>query len=240
MASNPPGKCCTIVNLHEGSPIGKFQTLHGVDTYVTGQENPSTRVVVILSDIFGHNLPNTMLIADKFAQYGNYQVYIPDILMGDIYDADKEDIQTWFVKHPPLKTQDIVETFLKGLRKELSPSFVGLVGYCFGAKYAVQQVGENALGDAVAIAHPSFVAMEEVAAIKKPILISAAETDSIFPADLRHATEEKLANIKARYQIDLYCGTTHGYACRGDLNDPVVKYAAEKTLSDQLFWFSQF
>lgn len=240
MASNPPGKCCTVVNLHEGTPVGEFKALHGVDTYVTGQENPSSRVVVIVTDIFGYNLPNTMLNADKFAKHGNYQVYIPDILMGDIYDPTKETIEAWFGKHPPAKTQQIVETFLKGLREKLSPSFVGLVGYCFGAKYAVQQVGENALADAVAIAHPSFVSMEEVAAIKKPVIISAAEVDSIFPAELRHATEDKLAEIKARYQLDLFCGVSHGFACRGDLSDPLVRYAAEKTLTDQLHWFSQF
>ena len=38
----------------------------------------------------------------------------------------------------------------------------------------------------VPVAHPSFVTIEEVDAIakEKPLLISAAETDSIFPEEL--------------------------------------------------------
>lgn len=242
MASNAPGKCCTEITFHTGETVGTFQTLHGVETYVTGKENPSSRVVVIVTDIYGHNLKNVNLIADKLAKVGKYQVYIPDILKGDPYDATKgfEEFPNWMSNHDPAETQATVERFLKGIHSELSPSFVGLIGYCFGAKYAIQQITEDGLANAAAVAHPSFVTMEEVEAIAKPILISSAEIDQIYPAELRQATEAKLAEIKARYQTDLFSGVSHGYACRGDMSDPQVRYAAEKTLLDQIHWFSMF
>lgn len=240
MASNPPGKCCTILNLHEGSPVGKVETIFGLESYVTGKENPSSRVIVILTDIFGHNLKNVTLIADFLAKEGKYQVYVPDILKGDPYDANKEGLPAWLANHTVEETKDIVGDYLKALHSEISPSFVGLIGYCFGAKFCVGHIAEGGLANVAALAHPSFVTIEDVAAIRKPVLISAAETDTIFTTELRHATEAKLAEIKARYQMDLFSGVEHGYACRGDLTNPVVKYAAEKTLKDQLEWFSLF
>lgn len=242
MASHPPGKCCTEITFHTGETVGTLETLHGVETYVTGKENSSSRVIVILTDVYGHNLKNVNLIADKLAKVGKYQVYIPDILKGDPYDSSKgfEHFPVWMENHDPAETQATVGKFLKGIHNDLSPSFVGLIGYCFGAKYAIQQITKDGPADAAAVAHPSFVTMDEVEAIAKPILISSAETDQIYPPDLRAATEAKLAEIKARYQTDLFSGVSHGYACRGDMNDPLVRYAAEKTLLDQIHWFSMF
>lgn len=238
MASNPPEKCCTFVKFHEGKPIGALKDLHGVETYVVGKDNPSSRVIVILTDIYGHKLVNVQLIADQFAKFGKYQVYIPDILKSDPFDPSKHDLQKWLFAHGPEVTGPIVEKFLKGISAESSSSFVGLIGYCFGAKYAIQQIAKNGLGDSAAVAHPSFVTIEEIAAIKKPLLISAAEVDQIYTTELRHATEAKLAEIKARYQLTMFSGVSHGFSVRGDLSDPVVRYAAEKTLMDQIHWFS--
>lgn len=241
MASNPPGACCIETNFHEGSPIGKHQTVFGLDTYVTGTENSDNRVLVILSDIYGHRYNNTLLVADQLAKLGGYKVYIPDILENDPVPASHGDLGPWLKKHPAEVTRPIVDGFLKSLRERIgSKAFVGVVGYCFGAKYSIQQIAADGYANAAAVAHPSFVTIEEVEQIKKPLLISAAETDPIFTTELRHKTEATLANIKARYQIDLFCGTVHGYAVRGDPKDPVVRYAMSKTIADQVQWFAQF
>lgn len=241
MASNAPGACCLETNFHEGSPIGKFETVFGLPTYVTGASNPESRVIVILSDIYGHDYNNVLLIADQLAKSGKYQVYIPDILKGDPVPSPHGDLGPWLENHTAEITTPIVQGFLSGLREKIgSSAFIGLIGYCFGAKYAIQQIGATGLADAAAVAHPSFVSIEEVEAIKKPLLISAAETDPIFPVELRYQTEASLAKIKAKYQITLFSGVVHGFAVRGDINDADVKYAMEKTVADQLQWFSLF
>ena len=47
--------------------------------------------------------------------------------------------------------------------------------------------------------------------------------------ELRHQTEDELAKLNGvRYQVDLFSGVTHGFAVRGDINNPIVKYAKEK------------
>lgn len=238
MASNPPGECCTSCNIHEGTPFGKYETVHGLDTYVVGDS--SSRLIVILTDIFGYKLNNTLLLADQFSKAG-YKVLIPDILKNDPFDSGKEDLQSWFPRHVPDITKPIVDGFLKALREEVGKNvFIGAVGYCFGAKYAVQHIAEDGVVDVAAIAHPSFVSIEEVAAIKKPIIISAAQTDQIFTTELRHETEAKLVEIGARFQIDLFSGVEHGFAVRGDILNPAVKYSKEKTLADQIKFFSLF
>ncbi|KAL3231751.1 hypothetical protein RNJ44_00286 [Nakaseomyces bracarensis] len=240
MASNPPGKCCFKGFYHEGTPKGTHKDIFGVDSYISG--GSSDRVIVILTDVFGNRLNNILVTADQMAAKG-YQVYIPDILFKDpVVSLDgSTDFNAWLAAHPADKVQSLVTKYLTDLKKELSPKFVGVIGYCYGAKFAVQQINKTSpLADCCAIAHPSFVSMDELAAIDKPLLISAAEEDPIFPAELRHQSEDKLKEIKARYQLDLFSGVSHGFAARGDISDPVVKYAKEKALLDQLHWFDHF
>lgn len=242
MASNPPGPCCFKGFRHEGTSTGSLGDLYGINTYATGSQS-NEKIIVIITDIYGHKFQNTQLIADQLGDAG-YRVYIPDILFGDAIEKldGSVNFNEWLEKHNAVKTKEIVDRFLSGLKDEHSPKFVGVIGHCFGAKYAVQQIhASEGLADVCAIAHPSFITIEEVAAIgTKPLLISAAENDSIFPPELRHQSEAKLQEIGARYQLDLFSGVSHGFAVRGDTSDPVVKYAKEKVLLDQIYWFNHF
>ena len=246
MASNPPGKCCVKGFVHEGKAVGTYEQVFGLDTYVTGTSNsPNDKVIVILTDIYGNRLINTLLNADQFAAAG-YRVYIPDLFDGDyadINDQDRVKLPEWFKRHTPEITKPISDAFVRSIRKEFNPKFLAVVGYCFGAKYAIHQIAAaDGVADCCAVAHPSLVTIEEVAAISKdkPILISAAETDPIFPPELRAQTEAKLKEIGARYQVDLFSGVSHGFSVRGDITNPVVKYAKEKAFCDQVYWFDYF
>ncbi|CAI4055570.1 hypothetical protein SUVZ_01G0140 [Saccharomyces uvarum] len=243
MASHQPGKCCFEGIYHEGTPNGRHEEIFGLDTYVTGSASPEGKVIVIMTDVFGNRFNNILLTADQFASAG-YKVFIPDILFGDPIPLDKPiDRNAWMQRHSPEVTKKIIDGFTKSLKHKYDPKFIGVVGYCFGAKFAVQHINsEEGLANAAAIAHPSFVSIEEIEAIGsgKPLLISAAEEDHIFPADLRHLTEEKLKEIHAIYQIDLFSGVSHGFAARSDITKPAVKYAKEKALLDQIYWFNHF
>ncbi|CUM62992.1 uncharacterized protein PRCAT00000553001 [Priceomyces carsonii] len=245
MASNPPGECCTKFELHEGTPVGKNKTLFGVDTYQVGQENGTDRVLVIFTDIYGKDVTNPLLIADQFAKSGNYNVLIPDILEKDPYDPNAGiELNQWLAKHPADKIKPFLKKYLATLRKEWLPKFVAGVGYCFGGKFVVSEMDHEGSLDAGAIAHPSFVTIDEVKALEKPILISAAEIDSIFTTELRHQTEAELIKLSEskglRFQIDLFSGVSHGFSLKADLKNPAVKYAKEKVFCDQLAFFKQF
>ncbi|CCK70290.1 protein AIM2 KNAG_0E00220 [Huiozyma naganishii CBS 8797] len=248
MASNPPGKCCFKGFYHEGEPKGSFQRVYGLDTYVAqGDTQQPNRVIVVLTDVYGNKLNNVKLIADQLAKGACARVLVPDILKGDeITDlSGNVDFPKWLQGHTPDITEPIVNGFMEQLHAECNPGAqIGVVGYCFGAKFAVQLLdpAHKAGATVGAIAHPSFVSLEELAAIgaHRPLLVSAAETDQIFTPELRHSSEEKLNEIGAMYQLDLFAGTQHGFAARGDVSDRRVKYAKEKALLDQIHWFNHF
>ena len=61
----------------DGTSVGKDTTLNDAKAYVTGDSK--TTAILILTDIFGHTLPNIRLIADHYAKEANATVYVPDL-----------------------------------------------------------------------------------------------------------------------------------------------------------------
>lgn len=236
--------CCLKGNLHSGETVGKIEKVFGVDTYVTGKA--SDRTLVIFSDIFGIGLQNNLLIADRLADAG-YRVYIPDLFDGDYVDAelmakgfDMEVFMAWKKRHGLDVTSKITHGFLQSLRAEVGQKFVGVIAHCFGAPFALDELTKDGLADAGAIAHPSQLTEDSFKTVAKPVLLSCAQVDNSFPLELRQAAEKILIENNARFELTLFSGVPHGFAVRGDLSNPLVKYAKEKVLSDQIVWFSQF
>ena len=240
MSSNPPQQhCCANKVIHTGTPTGSIKTISNLTCYVTSNYTPNAKkFLFIFTDIFGLDLVNTKLVADTFAEKLDYPVIIMDILNNDIYVLGT-DFDAWVANHPPELTTKICADFFKQFKIDHpNTEFLSGIGYCFGAKYLSHYLtSTNPLIDVGAFAHPSFVSDEELEAINKPLIISCAENDDIFSKDLRFKSEEILKKNKIHYQLDLYSNTNHGFAVRGDLNDPLVKYAAEKALIDQVYWF---
>ncbi|KAI1341032.1 hypothetical protein F5Y15DRAFT_23332 [Xylariaceae sp. FL0016] len=89
-------------------------------------------------------------------------------------------------------------------------------------------------------AHPSFVDEEELKGFKAPLSIAAAETDEIFPAEKRHASEVILAKKGDPYEIYLYSGVVHGFSVRCDTSKKHEKYAKEKAFLQAVSWFDNW
>lgn len=90
------------------------------------------------------------------------------------------------------------------------------------------------------IAHPSFVEEAELEAITGPLSIAAAETDSIFPANLRHKSEEILQKVGKPYQINLYSGVAHGFSVRCDMSVRAQRWAKEQAFVQAVQWFDEY
>lgn len=212
----------------------------GIETYASG--TPSDKVVVIVTDVWGHKVSNVKLMADQFAEAGFY-VLTPDLFNGDPVPAnppaDFDLFTVWLPKHGPAVTRPIVDQFMAGLASEVKPKYVAAVGYCYGAKYAIQLLGEGSV-HAAGVAHPSFVTIEEAKAIKGPLLICGCEIDPIYTDDLRHQTEAALKEIGATYHTTFAAGCEHGFSIRGDVSKPLVKLAKEKAFNDMVWWFKSF
>ncbi|KAH7051008.1 Alpha/Beta hydrolase protein [Macrophomina phaseolina] len=244
MASYPPGRCCITGVKHEGTAVGKFEKVGGVDAYVTYPEDKSTHTAVLfLTDAMGHASINAHLIADQLAANG-YFVVMPDLFAGDPVPADVNmdtfDLQGWLAKHQTPQVDPIVAAVLKEMRGSLGCKRVASVGYCFGAKYVVRNLKGGELIDAAFIAHPSLIDMSELEAITQPLSIAAAEDDFIFPTHKRRESEDLLAQMKATYQVVLYSGTSHGFATRADLSQKHLKFAKEQAFLQAVQWFNEY
>ncbi|PGH10657.1 hypothetical protein AJ79_05371 [Helicocarpus griseus UAMH5409] len=243
MASNAPSACCTRGFKHEGTPSGEIKKIGNIDIYISQPpNNPSPeKAVIILSDVLGL-YDNCKFVADDFAARG-YLAVAPDLFHGNPLTLNQleqgnVDIMAWLKDYTPETVDPIVKETIKHVRETLGVKRVAAAGYCFGAKYVTRFLTEGNI-DVGYVAHPSFVTPEELGAIKGPYAISAAETDTIFPAEKRHQSEEILAKSGLPYQINLFSGVVHGFAVRGDLSNKVVKFAKEQAFVQAITWFGE-
>ena len=98
------------------------------------------------------------------------------------------------------------------------------------------------------IAHPSYLSIGEIEGIRGPLSIAAAETDRVFPLDLRalqtettlKALEKAYKGGKLPWEIHVFSGVSHGFAVRGDKEDESQKWAMEQAFSMAGRWFERF
>ncbi|KAL2193022.1 dienelactone hydrolase [Corynascus similis CBS 632.67] len=250
MASNPPARCCTVGVKHEGTPTGKLvRVANKHDAYLAtppADKEHKGAGILIIPDVIGI-WQNSKLIADQFAANG-YLTLLLDVFEGDPLQLNRPagfNIMEWLAKGSDGKTphtkeavDPIVVDGIKALKEEYGITKLGAVGYCFGAKYVVRHYKDGI--NVGYVAHPSFVEEDELAAISGPLAISAAETDSIFPSEKRHRSEEILKEVGQPYQINLFSQVEHGFAVRCDTSVKVQKFAKEQAFLQAVTWFNEY
>ncbi|EHK20865.1 uncharacterized protein TRIVIDRAFT_50504 [Trichoderma virens Gv29-8] len=75
---------CFKGTIHEGTPKGKEETIHHVLTYVATPEKgiASSSKIIFITDVFGFNLVNNKLLADKYAADTGCLVLMPSVIPG--------------------------------------------------------------------------------------------------------------------------------------------------------------
>ncbi len=75
---------CFQGHVHEGQLRGKITKVCGLDAYVSEPPDgrPAKAVVVMIPDAFGWDFANSRLLADRYADKGDYKVYLPDFMDG--------------------------------------------------------------------------------------------------------------------------------------------------------------
>jgi dienelactone hydrolase len=112
------------------------------------------------------------------------------------------------------------------------------VGYCFGGKYVVRHLHPGKF-DVGYTAHPTHIDADELKSMKGPLAIAAAEIDVLFSSEKRQETETILKESNFPWQMNLYSGVQHGFAVRGDDDDPVARYAMNNAFLQALEWFKE-
>ncbi|ERS96194.1 dienelactone hydrolase family protein [Sporothrix schenckii 1099-18] len=80
---------CFSGSVHEGKPRGEIVKLHGLDAYSVGPADGRTpkAIIVIIPDAFGWEFVNNRLLADHYADRGDYKVYLPEFMLGKAASA---------------------------------------------------------------------------------------------------------------------------------------------------------
>ncbi|KAH9016710.1 alpha/beta-hydrolase [Lactarius hengduanensis] len=239
-------KHCTSGVRHEGTAEGIYEEINGIKTYVATPKTdyPKDKAILYLTDAFGLELDNNLLLIDDFARNG-FKVYAPDLFEGDPADQNaldpgfNFDVIKWLSKHKFEHTGERVRTVIEELKSKGITVF-GATGYCYGGRLVFNLAFENIFRVSV-VSHPSALKPEDLdtylAKSKAPLLINSCETDQQFPKELAETTDGKFAKFEPGYKRTYWEGVSHGFAVRGDLTNPAVAAAKEGSFKATVEWF---
>ncbi|KAJ2928388.1 hypothetical protein H1R20_g8697, partial [Candolleomyces eurysporus] len=244
-------KNCTQGFRHSGAATGKNVTIAGVQTYLAEPTHPSgtKKVIFFYSDAFGPFVINNQLLQDYFASRGRYYVLGLDYFFGDPIglhvDKDLQPIDpnfnlTAWVEKSRREAAQAVPIWNEAVKKRYGRNAkYNAVGYCFGALYSVG-IGATDEVVATAFAHPAELTEAHFTNLTKPILLSCAETDEAFPTADRNQAVDLLTQNNKTYHYQVFSGTEHGFATRGDPNDPNAVWAMKESARSVAGWFDRF
>ncbi|ORY82966.1 alpha beta-hydrolase [Leucosporidium creatinivorum] len=242
---------CVRGVLHEGEPQGSFETVGGIKTYVSKPSGDfdKTKAVVYLGDIFGY-YTNSKLICDSFAANLGVAVYFPDYLNDDPVPIDAMnkgtfDMDSWRPRHGAQQTRASLDPVLAQL-KSSGVTRIAAAGYCFGGKYTMDLAIEGLIATGM-FAHPAGIKVPEDldALLEKgaaSILVNACEIDHTWPKESQDKAEAVLGDGKYApgFKQNYYPGCRHGFASRGDITDPKVKFGKEDSFVETVKWFKKY
>ncbi|KAJ7066777.1 dienelactone hydrolase endo-1,3,1,4-beta-D-glucanase [Mycena belliarum] len=249
-------KDCIKGVTHDGAPEGKIEIIGGVECYVgtPTADFPKDKVLLMLTDALGLPLVNNQLLVDDFAKNG-FKTILPDYLHGDPIPASVMvgvsdamvgtvfDIGKWFTTHGTADTRPLLDKVIAALKADGVTTF-GAVGYCFGGRYVFDLACDGVIS-AAATSHPSLLQIpadleKYVATAKAPLLINSCTVDSQFPIEAQAQADKIFASFAPGYKREYFEGCTHGFAVRGDLNDPKVKAAKEAAFAVTVEWLLKY
>ncbi|KAI0041986.1 alpha/beta-hydrolase [Auriscalpium vulgare] len=241
------GDCCVRTVHHTGDAIGAEDELAGIQTYVSyppsGKQGRYERIILFYPDVFGPFYNNNKLIADFFASNG-YFVVAPDFTEGDPVFLNRGkpgfNLLEWGMQKRK-RADQLIGPWNDAVKARFGTPTTkyAAVGHCFGGYDALDSASMDWI-TAAAFAHPAYITEEQFLAVKKPLLLSCAESDFTFDRTARHRAEELLVQVQAQYHIQVFSGVAHGFAIRGNPDVPHERWAKEVCASTVIAWFDRF
>lgn len=152
----------------------------------------------------------------------------------------------FFIRNPAHKRYSLAVDFVSNLRSELpAEAKIGVVGFCWGAHAAIRLArgdhisnGNIPFIDAAFTAHPSEVKVEDFSGIKIPFSMIIGDIDFAFKLeDVKKVTDILAAETAVANEVVVVPGAQHGFAVRGNPNDPSEKEKADQAEDQLVKWF---
>jgi len=205
---------------------------------------------MIVHDIFGWTLNNTRLLADHYAEEADVTVYLPDFYDGEVvdparlapdYKGEPFDRDTFLNTNNKETRQPEVFACAATLKQELGFKKVGAIGFCWGG-WAIFRLAAkgNDLVDCVSTGHPALFDESDVDAVGVPIQLLAPEDDFTFTPELKQYCNKVLPTLGIDFDYQHFAGLAHGFATRGDVNNPTQKKGLERAKNVAVSWFREY
>jgi len=155
-----------------------------------------------------------------------------------------------------------IQTFVRAVRTtpprlpgqtEPVPARLGVAGFCWGGPYAIQLThntpetrmddADKPLVDCAFTAHPSLLSVpSDVEAVVRPLSVANGDDDEWMGrarmAELCAILDKKNSEAGAPvHEAVVYPGARHGFAVRGDREDPLQKERGDQSEQQAVLWF---
>jgi dienelactone hydrolase len=108
-------------------------------------------------------------------------------------------------------------------------SQVAAIGFCYGG-WAVFQLAALSppLLSCISTAHPALLTHDEIRAVKIPVQIVAPEFDDYMSLEMKAFCNKEIPKAGVVYSYMHFPGVHHGFAGRGDKENPLQKGSLER------------
>ncbi|KAJ8116056.1 hypothetical protein OPT61_g2434 [Boeremia exigua] len=226
--------------------------------------------IILYTDAFGHHLPNNKLLADALAAKTGFTVLVPDTIPGggmspsilplmDTFTSPSANAlsKAWalgcamvhvipfFVRASPQSEKCTVPCveYARAVRGELpTGAKLGVAGYCWGGYQTLHVAKQEALADAVFVAHPArFESMQAVDAVRNGVKVSFAHAgdDMSLPMAKVEQMHQALGSDSA-FEMRVYEGCVHGFAVRATPGKEKEARAADEALKQAGEWLEKW
>lgn len=213
-------------------------------------ENKNTdTLIVIATDVFGHTLPNSQLLADKFSEACGALCVAPDMFSGRPVRADVMDkiealsepgsgflakvvafftllwhFPGFIMRNPPAKNLARVEKVIQFYRKQGFKK-IAVSGYCWGGRVATMLGQKKDLIDAFCANHPGGLKVpQDIDALVTPAAyVLTPDKDMQIKHPEAKALEAALDKKPFPHVVKCYANMHHGFAVRGGKQPDVLE-----------------
>jgi len=164
----------------------------------------------------------------------------------------------WMTRHKEGPTNKVCMDFLQELRRATPKSQkIGMIGFCWGGRYAIRaglesnmieiDGGKIPLVDAVVALHPSNLVLPgDVEPPVVPVSYGWGFEDTAVKIEQKGKVEEIHEKAKAagkklpEIEHKIYKPGRHGFAVRGNPDDPLERACLEDSVTQVLDWFGRW
>jgi dienelactone hydrolase len=157
----------------------------------------------------------------------------------------------WLVRHREAVSKPIIDGFIREVRLIPGTDKMGVIGFCWGGRYAILAACEKDPGlvvDAAVACHPSLVSIPaDFEGVRAPLSLALGDKDSLLGekevGQIKELMEKKKTGEqgeKVEGEVRIYEDQVHGFALRGDWSSEKDKKAMDDAEKQGIEWFKKY